>query len=48
MPSLIRFLVSLLVLAGIVFGTMVALAVFVHPGEKDVTIRVPARDLFSN
>lgn len=48
MPSLIRFLVVILVLAGIVFGSMVALTVFVHPADKDVTIRLPARDLFKD
>lgn len=46
MPSLIRFLIVLLFLAGLVFGGMVALTIFVEPVEKDVTVRIPARDLF--
>jgi hypothetical protein len=45
MPSLIRLLVLLLILAGLVFGGMVALVAFVDPGEKDVTIKIPAREL---
>lgn len=48
MPTLFRFLVVLLILAGLAFGTMVALAIFVHPADKDVTVRVPTRDLFNN
>jgi hypothetical protein len=47
-PSLIRFIIVLLFLAGLVFGGMVALTVFVKPVDKDVTIRVPARDLFGD
>lgn len=46
MPTLIKFLVFLLVLAGIVFGAMVALTMFVEPNEKEITMRVPAGDLF--
>ena len=45
MPTLIRLLVILLVLAGLAYGAMFALTVFVTPNEKDVTIRIPARDL---
>ena len=48
MPSLIRFLIVLLFLAGLVFGGMVALTVFVHPVDKEVTMKIPARDLFDN
>jgi len=46
MPSLLRFLIVLLFLAGLVFGAMVALPIFVQPNEKDVIVRIPARDLF--
>jgi hypothetical protein len=46
MPSLIRFLIVILFLAGLVYGGMVALTIFVTPPDKDVTIRIPARDLF--
>ena len=45
MPTLIRLLVVLLVLAGIAFGAMFALVATVTPREKQVTIRIPARDL---
>ena len=45
MPTLIRLIVILLVLVGIGYGAMFALTVFVEPREKDVTIRIPARDL---
>jgi hypothetical protein len=45
MPTLIRLLIVLLVLSGLVFAGMIALTVMVDPGEKDVTIKIPARDL---
>jgi hypothetical protein len=45
MPTLIRLLVVLLVLAGLAFGAMFALVATVTPRDKQVTIRIPARDL---
>jgi hypothetical protein len=45
MPTLIRFLIFLLILAGLVFGAMVALAVFVNPTPKEVRVRIPATEL---
>jgi len=45
MPTLIRLLIVLLILGGLVFGGMVALVVFVHPDNKEVTVRVPTSDL---
>lgn len=45
MPTLIRLVVILLVLAGLAYGAMFALVAFVEPNEKEVTIRIPARDL---
>ena len=42
MPTLFRFLLSLLVLTGIVMGAMYSLATFVHPKPRDIVIRVPA------
>ena len=45
MPTLIRLLVFLIVLAGLGFGGIIALTVMVDPGEKDITIKIPARDL---
>lgn len=48
MPTLIRLIVVLLVLAGLAFGAMVALVAMVNPRDKQVTIRIPARDLLPN
>jgi hypothetical protein len=48
MPSLIRFLITLLFLGALVYGGMFALSVLVEPREKEVSVRVPARDLFGN
>ena len=45
MPTLIRLFVVLVVLAGLGFAGMFALTVLVDPGEKDITIRIPAREL---
>lgn len=45
MPTLIRLVVILLVLAGLAYGAMFALIMTVTPNEKEVTIRIPARDL---
>ena len=45
MPTLIRLLVVLLVLVGLAYGGMFALVMMVEPNEKEVTVRIPARDL---
>jgi hypothetical protein len=45
MPTLIRLVIVLLVLVGLAYGAMFALVVLVTPKEKEVTIRIPARDL---
>lgn len=45
MPTLIRLVVLLLVLAGLAYGAMFALVALVDPAEKQVTIRIPARNL---
>jgi hypothetical protein len=45
MPTLIRLVVILLVLAGLAYGAMFALVIMVQPNEKEVTVRIPARDL---
>jgi len=45
MPTLIRLLVILLVLAGLGYGAMVGLVAAVKPNQKEVTVRIPARDL---
>lgn len=45
MPTLIRLVVIVLVLVGLAYGGMLALVAAVDPDEKDITIRIPARDL---
>lgn len=45
MPTLIRLFVILLVLVGLGYGGMFALVAMVKPNEKEVTVRIPARDL---
>ena len=42
MPTLFRFLFFCAVVAGVIYGAMVALVVFVEPRERDVTIRIPS------
>ena len=42
MPSLIRFIIILAVLAGIGYGTMFALAVLVEPTPREMTVRIPS------
>lgn len=41
MPSLIRFLATIAILAGIAFGTMFVLAEFVEPEQSEMSHRVP-------
>jgi hypothetical protein len=45
MPTLIRFLIFLLILAALAFGAMVALAVFVNPTQKEIRVRIPAAQI---
>ena len=45
MPTLVRLFVILIVLAVLVGAGMLALTIFVDPGEKDITIKIPAREL---
>jgi hypothetical protein len=45
MPTLVRLFVILVVLAVLVGAGMLALTIFVDPGEKDITIKIPAREL---
>jgi hypothetical protein len=42
MPSLIRFLVLIGVLAGIGYGAMLALAILVEPTPREMTVRIPS------
>lgn len=45
MPTLFRLLVAIAFLAGLAFAGMFALSVLVQPTEREVTVRIPARDL---
>ncbi|WP_407931789.1 hypothetical protein [Devosia sediminis] len=45
MPSLIRLVIVLLFLGGLVFAGMFALVTFVEPTPKEVSQRIPTRDL---
>ena len=47
MPTLIRLIITLLFLAGLVYVGMFALVVYVQPTPKQVSIRIPARDLLA-
>jgi hypothetical protein len=42
MPSLFRFLTVLAVIAGIVYGVIFALANFVKPKSREMTVTIPA------
>lgn len=48
MPSLIRFLITLIFLGGLVFAGMFALVAFVEPMPKEVSQRIPSRDLLGD
>jgi len=45
MPTLFRFLFILAVIAGIVYGSMVALVFLVEPREREITVRIPSERL---
>jgi phage shock protein PspC (stress-responsive transcriptional regulator) len=45
MPTLVRLLVILAILAALGFGAMYALATLVEPKQGEMTIRVPADKL---
>lgn len=45
MPSLFRFLVFVGIIAGIFYGSMFALTVFVEPNEREMSVRIPADKL---
>ena len=45
MPSLVRFLIALVVVAVLGFAVMWALANFVEPKPREMTIRVPQERL---
>lgn len=45
MPTLFRFLLILGIIAGVIYGSMVALVFLVEPRERDVTVRIPTERL---
>lgn len=45
MPSLIRFIVFCAIVAGIAYGAMFALVVYVEPEPREVLIKVPNNKL---
>ncbi|WMT86605.1 histidine kinase [Pelagibacterium sp. 26DY04] len=45
MPTLFRLLVAIAFIVGLGYAAMFALAVLVEPTEREVTVRVPTRDL---
>lgn len=47
LPTLFRFLAIVAILAGLVFGAMFALATFVEPTPREMTVTVPASKLQS-
>jgi hypothetical protein len=45
MPTLIRLLVVLGLIAAVVYGAMVALVVSVHPRQHEMSVRIPPERL---
>lgn len=45
MPTLFRFLTTIAILVGIVYGAMFALVTFVEPRTGEMTVRIPAEKL---
>ncbi len=41
MPSLIRLMVALGIIAAIIYGGMVALVISVEPNPREMTVRIP-------
>ena len=42
MPSLFRFLMLVGVIAGVIYGAIFALANFVNPKPREMTVTIPA------
>ena len=45
MPTLFRFLVTLGILAGLAYGAMFALVMYVEPKKGEMTVRIPAEKI---
>lgn len=48
MPTLFRLLVTIAFIVGLGYAGMFALSVLVEPTEREVTVRVPVRDLLQD
>ena len=42
MPSLFRFLIAVAVIGGVIYGGIFALANFVNPKPREITVTIPA------
>lgn len=45
MPTLFRFLTTLVFIAGLVYGGMYALVLLVEPNQGEMTVRIPPERL---
>lgn len=45
MPSLLRFLLVIAVLAGLIYGAMIALVTYVEPQPREMSQAIPAARL---
>lgn len=48
MPTLFRLLVAIAFIVGLAYAGMFAVSVLVEPTEREVTVRVPTRDLLAD
>ena len=48
MPSLLRLLTVLAILCGVVYGGLFALAHFVHPKPREISVSIPPDKFFKN
>lgn len=45
MTSLVKFIFTIGILAGLVYGGIVALALFVQPEQREIVIQIPPEKL---
>jgi hypothetical protein len=45
MPTLFRLITFIVIIVGLVYGAMYALATFVHPTQGEMSVRIPAEKL---
>ncbi len=48
MPTLFRFLLTIGILAGLVYAAMFALVTFVEPNQGEMSVRIPAERINRN